>query len=378
MEHIENRNSKYHKLIYYWLICGMVMLFFQVMIGGITRLTESGLSITRWEVISGTLPPMNEADWEIAFELYKETPQYKEVNEGITMSDFKFIYFWEYIHRLWARIMGFVFIIPFFFFLFKGWIDKWLLRRLLVLIFLAGCAASFGWIMVASGLVERPWVNAYKLSVHLLLAFIVIAHLWWTVLSIRLSSAFDGIQRYINLNSTKTLLYFFSAILIIQIFLGGMMSGMKIAVLYPTWPYMNNSYVPSVITEISQWNVHNFLNYDSNEFFPAMVHFLHRNTAYIVFIIGIYLAYQLIKFRDYFTDNKEINGKLRKGGLLLATTLILQMVFGITTLIKSIGKVPVALGVIHQSMALIVLIITLYIIFVTFRLSRINLKGQDS
>ncbi len=171
---------KYSNKVKIWLFIGLVMVFVQVIVGGITRLTESGLSITKWEVISGTLPPLSEADWEQQFELYKSTPQYIEINEGMNLDDFKFIYFWEYIHRFWARIMGFVFLFPFLYFLVKGYLDKALLKKLSIVIFCALLAATFGWIMVASGLVERPWVNAYKLSIHLMIAFSVYVALLWT------------------------------------------------------------------------------------------------------------------------------------------------------------------------------------------------------
>ena len=164
-----------------WLAIGVFMVFMQVIIGGITRLTGSGLSITEWEIVTGTLPPLNAADWQIEFEKYQETPQYEKINEGMSMSDFKFIFFWEYFHRLWARTMGFVFIIPFFIFLRKGWLPKPLMRRLLIVVGMAAVVASFGWIMVASGLIERPWVDAYKLTIHLSLAFILFSYLLWTI-----------------------------------------------------------------------------------------------------------------------------------------------------------------------------------------------------
>ena len=158
---------KYRKAVKVWLIIGLVMIFFQVVIGGVTRLTGSGLSITKWEIVTGTLPPLSDSQWLEEFELYKATPQYQKINEGMSLSDFKFIYFWEYFHRLWARSMGFVFLFPFLFFWWKGWIDKPLMQRLGITVLLAAIVASFGWIMVASGLIDRPWVIAYKLTSRL-------------------------------------------------------------------------------------------------------------------------------------------------------------------------------------------------------------------
>lgn len=166
----------------YWLFTGLIFLFFQVVIGGITRLTGSGLSITKWDIVTGTFPPMSEETWIEEFELYKKTPQYHKINAGMSISAFKWIYFWEYLHRLWARTMGFVFLIPFLIFYRKKLISNHLLRRLGVVILLAMLAATFGWIMVASGLVNRPWVNAYKLSFHLCIALSVYTALLWTYL----------------------------------------------------------------------------------------------------------------------------------------------------------------------------------------------------
>ena len=205
---------KYSKKVVLWLFIGLVMVFIQVIVGGITRLTESGLSITKWEVISGTLPPLSENDWVQQFDLYKSTPQYKEINEGMDLDDFKFIYFWEYIHRFWARIMGLVFIVPFLYFLFKGYIDRVLLKNLSVVILFALLAATFGWIMVASGLVERPWVNAYKLSIHLMIAFSVYISLLWTFLCAR--DANPGFA--LPSENIKVLLWFVFILLVLQIF----------------------------------------------------------------------------------------------------------------------------------------------------------------
>lgn len=361
MNELSIKNEQGYKAIYYWLWVGLVMLFFQVVIGGITRLTESGLSITKWEVISGTLPPMNAAEWEKAFNLYKDSPQYREINEGMSMHDFKFIYFWEYFHRLWARIMGFVFLIPFVYFIYKKALDSSLIKKLLVLVLLAALAASFGWIMVASGLIERPWVNAYKLSLHLMTALLVIAYLWWIIIDYKtkyfaVSNANAG---FTNTGRLKKYMYVFIFILTVQIFLGGMMSGMKIAVLYPTWPDMYDQYIPDAITEASAWTYRNMVEYDSNSFFPALVHFLHRNWAYLLFLVGGWIVYKMIVW----SDQKKIRD-MRMPAYVLAAVIVIQIFLGIITVISSTGKVPVLLGVLHQAGALILYITALYIIFV--------------
>jgi len=351
---------KYSNKVIVWLFIGLIMVFIQVVVGGITRLTESGLSITKWEVISGSLPPLTDSDWQYQFDLYKNTPQYLEINEGMNLEEFKFIYFWEYIHRFWARIMGFVFFIPFLYFLFKGYLDRKLLKFLALVICLALLAATFGWIMVASGLIERPWVNAYKLSIHLLIAFSVYSSLLWTFLFANRSEVISDVP----LLYIKRLLWVALILLVVQIFFGGVMSGMKSAVVYPSWPDMNGGYFPSVIFDPSQWRFESFINYDKNPFMPALIHFLHRNTAYILFIIGNILSYKL-----YRVGNTYNILKLKKIGYIISSLLFFQLLLGIITVISSKGTIPVLWGVLHQAGALLLLSAFVFAIF-TIRIKK--------
>ncbi|MBK8621896.1 MAG: COX15/CtaA family protein [Saprospiraceae bacterium] len=342
-----------------WLLTGLLMVFMQVVIGGITRLTESGLSITKWEVVTGTLPPLSEESWNNEFELYKKTPQYLEINEGMSMKQFKFIYFWEYIHRLWARIMGFVFIIPFIYFYRKGLLTAKLKKDLGIVVILASLAAAFGWIMVASGLVERPWVNAYKLSIHLLLAFSVFGYLFWTYLNY----VYDKIGIDRTFVSLRNVLFLFFAVFVLQLFLGGMMSGMKIAVVYPTWPDMNGVLIPGIIMSLKEWNWENFYHYDTNEFTPAIIHFFHRNTAYLLLIVFLWISYKFFRIQKEYT----LRNSYFLSYVLLVSGLVLQIILGISTVLLSIGKVPVFIGVAHQAGALLLLAATIYFIFVINR-----------
>lgn len=342
-----------------WLLVGLLMVFLQVIIGGITRLTESGLSITKWEVVTGTLPPLSEEAWNKEFELYKNTPQYAEINEGMSMSQFKFIYFWEYIHRLWARLMGFVFIIPYIYFYRKKWLTKRLNRDLGIVVLLAALAATFGWIMVASGLIERPWVNAYKLSIHLLLAFSVFGYLLWTYLTY----IYGDLLIDKRFSTLRNVIVVFVTFFVVQLFLGGMMSGMKIAVVYPTWPSMNGSYVPDIILSGKEWNWENFYHYDSNEFTPAIIHFLHRNTAYILFLAFVFLSFRFFRI----DKNLSLHNPYFKSYLLLLVCLLVQILLGISTVILSVGKVPVFIGVAHQAGALLLMVAIIYFIFVINR-----------
>ncbi len=332
-----------------WLAIGLFMVYAQIVIGGITRLTGSGLSITKWEIVTGTLPPSSEESWQQEFEKYKETPQYKKINVGMelgsvfTAGTFKFIYFWEYLHRLWARSMGFIFLFPFIFFYFKKWIPPSLAKRLGVVVGLAALAATFGWIMVASGLINRPWVNAYKLSIHLCIGISVFVALWWAFV------------RYIHPNRVvKKLNYnrylmIMMVLVVIQIFLGGVMSGTKAALFVNTWPDLNGELLPGQLLDSVNWSVDNFNNYEKTGFLVTLVQFLHRGFAYVICIYAVYI---LIKGSSLWSTaaTKERLTFYGFFGLLIVQSLI-----GILTLVNSIGIIPVYLGVLHQGVAVLVL-----------------------
>ena len=342
--------KSYPKALKVWLYIGLFMLIVQVVVGGITRLTGSGLSITKWEIVTGTFPPTSAAEWDHEFDLYKDTPQYKEINEGMGLSDFKFIYFWEYIHRFWARIMGFVFLIPFLIFLARGHIDRVIAKGLGSVVLLAMLAASFGWIMVASGLIERPWVNAYKLALHLSIAFCVYAALFWTYLKAFHNKIGSMDIKYLRMMKV------FMVLLAIQIFAGGVMSGMKAGVVYPTWPDMNGEFIPQVLFNSAEYTVENFNYYDRNMLLPALVHIIHRTIAYTLFILGLYIGINLIR--------KSSNGIIRRASWMLVSMLILQVVIGIWTVISCQGMIPVLQGVLHQAGALFLLTTALYLFYI--------------
>jgi len=344
--------ERYDKWVRAWLILGCVLVFFQVIIGGITRISGSGLSITKWEIVTGTLPPFNEEAWNAEFDLYKDTPQYKKINEGMSLSDFKFIYFWEYFHRLWARLMGFAFLFPFIYFLIKKRIDKKIVRFLLMVICAAILAASMGWIMVASGLIERPWVNAYKLALHLSVAFLTYGLLLWTSFVSFWPS--KNSHSFVSKRTRRFITSFFIA-LIIQLFIGGVMSGMRAGLVFPTWPDMLGSYLPSEIFDSSNWNMDTFNNYDKSSFVPALFHVLHRGLAYLLFIHGICLY--VIAFKE-----KSVNSIALHLFLFL---LVAQVILGILTVINCVGSIPLLLGVLHQGFALLLLTIVIYLLFIT-------------
>jgi cytochrome c oxidase assembly protein subunit 15 len=332
-----------------WLVTGLVMIFVQVVVGGITRLTGSGLSITKWDIVTGALPPLNEEAWQAAFSLYKTTPQYAKINDGMVLGDFKFIFFWEYIHRLWARWMGLVFLIPFLIFWRKGWLLPVLMKRLGIVVVLAILAASFGWIMVASGLIDRPWVSAYKLTLHLSIAFSVFSALLWATLDV-----WQPNRKVIHNSSVRNLGILVTLVGVVQIMLGGVMSGMKAGLFYPTFPLMNGSYVPNIVFHISEWNWSNFENYDKNAFMPALIQAFHRNTAYLLTILS---TFYFFKSRIVAHESEVFNIARRA----MLVTLGTQVLLGILTLVNCVGKIPVALGVLHQGTALILLTLLIFL-----------------
>lgn len=326
------------------------MVFFQVIIGGVTRLTESGLSITEWKPVTGIVPPLNEQQWNAEFELYKQKVQYKVMNEGMTLQEFKWIFFWEYLHRFWARFMGFVFLIPFSFFVIKGWLDKDFFRKLGVLFIWGGLIGVYGWIMVKSGLtgVSVPPVN---LSIHLILALSLFAYLVWMTISVyrgnqNFSDAPPGLRR---------LAVAILALLFLQLFLGGIMSGMKAGLAYPTWPEMNGRWIPpALFTE--KPTLAGFTTYNTQDFWGrTFIQFFHRLTAYVLVIL-IFIFY--FKSRNITTD------KIFKTGLnLFPLFVLLQATLGVITVLNCVGRVPATWGVLHQAGAMLLIAETVFVVF---------------
>ncbi|TNE59853.1 MAG: heme A synthase [Bacteroidetes bacterium] len=334
-----------------WLCIGLLMIVFQIVIGGVTRLTGSGLSITRWEIVTGTIPPLNAAEWQEAFDLYKETPQYAKINAGMTIGEFKFIYFWEYFHRVWARLMFFVFIIPFFWFLWRGMFSRKILPRLVVVVLLAGLEGFFGWIMVASGLIERPWVNAYNLTLHLVMALVIFSYLLWITFL-----AFVPNPQVVHNRKMTGFAWGLLVLTFLQIALGAMMSGTKAGLFYPTWPDMHGSFLPDILMDPANWNAMAFIQYDTNPFMPALIQFSHRNTAYLLTILGLYFIWKI-----YTSGQQALS--LQRGIRYFGGALIVQVVLGIITLINCDGHIPVTLGVVHQAGAVLLLSSIVYLVY---------------
>lgn len=351
-----------------WLLIGVVMVFCQVVIGGITRLTDSGLSITEWAVIQGTIPPLDAEAWETARQDYMEHAigQVKMkwsgamYPDGIPMSEFKFIYFWEYFHRLWARTMGFVFLIPFLIFWRRKMLSKPLMIMLGKVVALTMLVAVFGWIMVKSGLdtPEFAWVNGYKLTIHLSLATIVFGYLWWVTLHAIQPNVTDDHNKRL-----RTFAWRITTIICLQIVLGGLMAGIKAGLIFNHFPHMEISstddswiWIADVLKDYSKWTWENMRIYNSKEgagFAAALIQLLHRGTAYLLcFLIPIFYLY---------VRRIHQSTQLARGSLLLILILIGQVVLGVLTLLNGIGQIPLFLGVLHQAGGLLLLATMLYV-----------------
>ena len=343
---MENRQAV-HRAVRVWLIVGLVMVFFQVVIGGITRLTDSGLSITEWEVVKGTLPPLDAAAWDVAFEKYKaHTAQYERLHADMSMAEFKVIYFWEWFHRLWARSMGLVFAIPFFFFLAKGWLPKWLVRRLGVVVLFAALAGTVGWIMVASGLNDdtRTWVSAYKLITHLSIAMVLFGYLYWTYLRAARPVTTDG--GHADLRRAAWTVF---GLLLVQIALGGLMAGMRAGLLHPYFPLVANG---DRLLGALQGSA-DFVDYETGTTVKAIVHIAHRVTAYLLSGLVVWFFLRVRR-------RSGISLSLRRGNAALLGMVGVQFALGVLTVINSIGRIPLVYGVLHQAGALLMLVFTLY------------------
>ncbi len=321
------------KSVRIWLWVGVLMVLVQVMLGGITRLTESGLSITEWDVVMGSMPPTSEADWQAEFELYRQSAQFEKINTEFTVNQFKNIYWWEFIHRLWARIIGMVFLFPFIYFVLKKKFNGSWIRKLLVVFVLGGLQGFVGWVMVASGLDGDPWVDPSKLTIHLLLALIVFMYLIWLALAYRKKD----ITTY-HPTANKGIKWVL-ALILIQIALGGLMAGTDAARIYNTYPLMNGEFIPEGA----------FNNLGSAEKLVALtpeINFLHRTFALIVALGIIIFWFQNRKFSSPIMH--KLNNALLGG-------LVIQFCLGIFTLVGSKINIPVMLGVTHQIVACLLL-----------------------
>ncbi|MCF8464056.1 MAG: COX15/CtaA family protein [Flavobacteriales bacterium] len=322
------------KWVIAWLVAGAVMVASMVLIGGITRLTHSGLSITEWNLIMGTIPPLNEADWNAVFEQYQQFPEYQKVNSHFTLSEFKSIFFWEYLHRLIGRLIGMVFIIPFVIFLVRKSLSRELIFQSLALFGLGALQGFLGWFMVKSGLVDRPSVSHFRLAIHLSAAFLTFCYILWVILSIQRPNRQIQASKRIAVLSRVLV-----AVVSLQIIFGAFVAGLKAGLVFPTWPKMGADWIPSsVIADMQSGGISSLFTQ------IVSVQFVHRTFAYVVVLLIGYLWFA--------SRNEELSSFQNKTIRFLVVMVLIQFALGVFTLIY---LVPVSLGVIHQFGALLLL-----------------------
>ena len=325
--------KKDNKKVIYWLLLGCFLIFVMVVVGGITRLTHSGLSISNYKLISGTLPPMNEVEWQEAFELYKQYPEYQKLNNHFSLEDFKDIYFWEWLHRLIGRLIGIVFIVPFLYFLVKKQLTTSTTKKALILLGLGAFQGFLGWYMVKSGLVDNPDVSHYRLAAHLTTAFITFAYTFWVALDLMFPHRKQIDKRFRNL------LRWGMVILLLQIIYGAFVAGLDAGFIHNHWPMMSEGKFMHETVYIEQSPIYkNFIEGKSG------VQFIHRMLAYVVVIFVLFIWFKAKKRVPTMHQLKGIN--------LLVIIVGLQFLLGILTIIF---QVPVWLGVAHKIGAFILL-----------------------
>jgi cytochrome c oxidase assembly protein subunit 15 len=300
-----------------WIGIGILMLLVQVILGGITRLTGSGLSITEWNVFTGAIPPLNEHDWLEEFHKYQQTPQYHLINADFTLGDFKFIFFWEWFHRLWARLIGVVFVIGFVYLLIRRHLKAEMIQPLITLFLLGALQGAVGWIMVASGLTgDAVYVAPTRLALHFIFAIGLIAYAFWFFLVLVIPR-----NQLVVSPKIRSLVQTILVLTVIQLIFGALMAGHKAATAAPTWPDINGTFVPGSLFASSPW----LINFIENK---ITIHFIHRNLAYLIFILSMVLTVQLFR---------RVNaGKIFNNFKAIPFLLVLlQVILGVCSLVFS-------------------------------------------
>lgn len=318
-----------------WLIVVAALVVATLLVGGATRLTESGLSITEWKPVTGVLPPLTETQWQVELEKYKTIPQYRELNRGMTLSEFKTIFWWEWAHRLLGRTIGAAFLLPFLFFLWRGFIGRGLRWQLWTLFGLGGLQGAVGWWMVYSGLSDRVSVSQYRLAFHMTLACVIYAGIVWTLRGLN-SGAVVQVPARIRISAAVLAL-----LVLLQIYLGALVAGLDAGLTYNTWPLIDGALVPS--SERLWFLTPLWRNVFEND---LMVQFLHRMMAYILWGIAILHAIDIARALRA--------GPAVKTAIWLAIAVTVQAAIGIATLLY---HVPIPLALLHQGMAIVILTI---------------------
>lgn len=343
-----NFHDKHQRIIALWLLTGVLMIIIQVLLGGITRLTGSGLSITNWDPIMGIVPPLTHEDWSAAFQKYQETPQSQLINSSFTLADFKEIFFWEWFHRFWARLLGFVFIIPFVFFAVKKWFTRPMVKPMVILFLLGALQGLVGWIMVASGLSgSNTSVNYYKLAVHFISAMVLLCYTLWFALTLlfteRQRTYAPGLRRF-------TL--FILVLLGIQLTYGGFMAGLHAALVAPNWPGVNGQFFPTDLLGDGTW-------WKELTGSRIAVQWIHRGLAYLLAICLVVWWWQVRK-----TDSTK---PLFGFSIVPVMLVFLQFTLGVLTVLNSTSRIPIYPAVLHQFNGMLLLIALFICLFLLKR-----------
>ena len=336
--YIENNQLKNYLSV--WLATMFWLIAIMIIVGGLTRLTDSGLSITTWELFSGFLPPLNSLEWENYFNLYKEIPEYKVQNYSMSMNEFKVIFWWEWVHRFLGRLVGIAFLIPLIIFTIKIKFNK--LISLYFIFFLICFQGFLGWYMVSSGLVDRIDVSHYRLSLHLLMAFIILSLIYWNYLNLKKIKMSNEINKF--------LVIFFVSLIFLQIIIGAFVSGMDAGQIYNSWPLMGNNYFPNDndISNLFKLNAFND---------PSLVQFIHRNLAYLICLV------YLIIFSKVYLNNLNI---LKSPINVIGVFLILQIVLGILTILNG---AQIYIASMHQITSIFLVSSCIYLLFINRKTS---------
>ena len=336
--------KEYQKFVKYWLLSLLSLIALIVVVGGLTRLTDSGLSITTWDVVKGILPPLNKEEWDSMFALYKEIPQYYLLNTSMTIGEFKIIYYWEYIHRILGRILGLIFLIPFIYIYYKKIFNKEYNINFLILFFLILLQGTVGWYMVKSGLVENTTVSHFRLAVHLNLALILFSAIFWYYLNI--NSKVNKI--FFDFKKRNILPKIFILFIFLQITFGAFTSGLDAGKVYQTWPLMNNYFFPDDIT-LNTLSISQIFNE------PSFVQFIHRNLAYIIFLYVLTMSFLIFYKKEKY---------MYKSTYFLLSMIFIQVFLGILTLLSG---AMIWIASLHQVSTILLLISSIYFYYNSFK-----------
>ena len=332
---LENLNKDYEKIFINWIILLIFLIGLIIIVGGLTRLTDSGLSITQWELFSGIFPPTSESEWIYYFNLYKEIPEFKLQNYSMSMKEFKVIFWWEWIHRFLGRLIGILFLFPLVFFTFKVGLKK--LINLYLIFFLICFQGFIGWYMVSSGLVNRVDVSHFRLSVHLLIAFVILSLIFWNYLKI---SNKNDIHNKID----PLIPLFFLTLIFLQIVIGAFVSGMDAGKIYNSWPLMGDNYFPDDNSLINLFKLSAFSE-------PSLTQFIHRNLAYLIGLLYLIIFYKIYKNKMYDLYN-SVN--------ILGFFIILQIILGIITVIYG---AQIYIASMHQISSIFLVSSSVYLLY---------------